>query len=37
MKEIGNGDGEDGKDVVVSEVDFSCCLGDPVDGKVDEN
>lgn len=34
IKEAGEADGED---VAVSEVDFSCCMGDPVDGKADEN
>lgn len=35
IKETGEGDGED---VAVSEVDFSCCVGDLVDdGKADEN
>lgn len=37
VKETGKGNGEDGDGVAVSEVDFSCCMGDPVDGKVDEN
>lgn len=37
MKETGKGDGEDGEGVAVSEVDFSCCVGDPVDGTVAEN
>lgn len=32
--ETGEGDGED---VAVSEVDFSCCMGDRVDGKAEEN
>lgn len=34
VKETGEGDSED---VVVSEVDFSCCMGDLVVGKADEN
>lgn len=37
VKETGKGDGEDDEGVAVSEVDFSCCVGDPVDGKVAEN
>ena len=37
MKETGKGDGEDDEGVAVSEVDFSCCVGDPVDGTVAEN
>lgn len=37
MKETCKGDGEDDKGVAVSEVDFSCCVGDPVDGTVAEN
>lgn len=36
-KEMGEGDGEDAEGVAGSEVDFSCCVGDPVDGKVDGN
>lgn len=37
IKEMGKGDSEDDEGVAVSEVDFSCCMGDPVDGKADEN
>lgn len=37
IKEMGKGDSEDDEGVAVSEVDFSCCLGDLVDVKVDEN
>lgn len=37
MKETGKGDGENDKSVAVSEVDFGCCVGDPVDGTVAEN
>lgn len=33
IKETGEGDDED---VAISEVDFSCCIGDPVDGTADE-
>lgn len=34
---MGNGDGEGGKGMVGAEVDFSCWVGDPVDGEVREN
>lgn len=34
IKETGEGDSED---AAVSEVDSSCCAGDPADGKADEN
>lgn len=37
IKDIGNGDGDDDKGVAASEVGFSCCVGNLVDGKVEEN
>lgn len=37
IKVTGKGNNEDDEGMAVSEVDFSCCMGDPVDGKVDEN